>query len=339
MAQEDDFQDESCQPTSGKERLVATACATFGVVLHLALALAGAGLLVRLTVRDRLLVPGVIFYATPCPLLVIIALAGAIWHWARRRLRFAVPLAVIAVAVAGAWYSRSHVSAVPAPAEETVRLMFWNAARLRHDIEPVIQHVRSQQPDFVALVEAELETKRQRRLVHEAFPDYEVLPLPAGMLLLSRFPVESTGHIKVRDGGDVNLVKLLPRGKPVTLAIVDIESSPLYNRGDAIADVFKEIGRAQTVTRIVVGDFNTPSESVHFGPDRRRWRHAFEEAGQGFMETWPWGIPLLAIDHIWLQGPLRAVECSQETVWCSDHQSVITELALEPSGAQQPAAP
>lgn len=305
------------------------AVAALGWGLHGGIAFASLGLLIRLTIRDRLLIPGMVFYATPLLAIVCAFAAGAAWHaWRGRRLLPAV-LCVLAIGTAVGWYARSHVSNRPEPADDTVRLMFWNAARLRDGIEPVIAHIQRYDPDIVALVEARTRTAEQQRVFREVFRGYDVRTLHGGMLLLSRLPVESTDYFEVSDRGRVNVARLRVRETPVALAIVDIHSSPYYNRGNAIAEVFQKVAAGGERARIVAGDFNTPRSSVHFDDVQEEWDNAFESAGSGWMETWPWGLPLLALDHVWLQGPVRAAGCRHLTAGCSDHQSVLTEVALE----------
>jgi endonuclease/exonuclease/phosphatase family metal-dependent hydrolase len=182
----------------------------------------------------------------------------------------------------------------------------------------------------VGLVEADPDVPEDADRLQKALPEYQVYPVAGGMLVLSRFEMESTRSLKIEQGGRVNIMNLSLPKRPLTVAVVDMESSPFYDRGKVIEGVFAESMRESSAASIVMGDFNTPRSSAHFDPIRSKWRHAFETSGCGWIETWPFFLPLLAIDHIWLQGDIRSARCRHGLSWCSDHQSVTADLTFTP---------
>lgn len=301
------------------------------------LGVGAAGLVVRLTVRDRFLMPGLLFYATPWPVLLVVGIWWTVRQVRRgRRLRAGV-LLIITLSVGLVWYGQNYRHR-GGPAEGTVRIMFWNAARLPRGVEPVIAHVRRYRPDIAALVEAKLDAPRQLGRIRAAFPEHSARALPGGMLLLSSAEVLSARYVEVEDRGRLNIVKLRIGGKTFTLGVADIASSLFYNRRRAIEGVFGALPRSKGGACILVGDFNTPLSSVHFKPFRGPWRHAFRTSGEGWVETWPGMLPLLAIDHAWLRGEVEARACRHGSSWYSDHQSIVTEVELH-SGERAPADP
>jgi endonuclease/exonuclease/phosphatase family metal-dependent hydrolase len=78
---------------------------------------------------------------------------------------------------------------------------------------------------------------------------------------------------------------------------------------------------------IIVGDFNTPPESVWF----REWRTrgftlANDGPRRGFRETWAYGLPLLTLDHIWLASGWKVLRCDHRRLG-SDHLAVKARLS------------
>jgi endonuclease/exonuclease/phosphatase (EEP) superfamily protein YafD len=303
----------------------------FAVVFIAVLAVGAVALVVRLTVQDRFLPTGVLFYATPWPVLAAAAALGAVWMALRKRTVGVVVFGAIVVGLAGAWFLRSHRfgQAEEAP-PDTVRVLFWNTARLWAGPGPVLSHIAEHDADVVLLVEAPVEDKGCGRKFAEQFPDYDVRPLNDGMLVMSRLPILALEYREPTNNADLQVVEVLVSGGGrLHLAVVDLHSNPFYNRGESIRETFAAVEELAPEACVVVGDFNTPLDSAHFKPVRKRWRHAFLEAGSGWSETWPGALPVLSLDHVWLNGQARAVSCRHATSWCSDHQSVLTEVVRE----------
>ena len=80
---------------------------------------------------------------------------------------------------------------------------------------------------------------------------------------------------------------------------------------------------------IVMGDFNTPLESRYFdGLQALGLRNAFTSAGRGWAETWGLGLPIVAIDQIWLGNGLAASFAAHGEWKGSDHRPVFARLAM-----------
>ncbi len=81
---------------------------------------------------------------------------------------------------------------------------------------------------------------------------------------------------------------------------------------------------------IILGDFNTPYESVALDRFREKFYHCFTEAGRGLRETWPWPLPALSLDHIWVTRDWKPQLCRKVKRWSSDHAMVWTVLKPAP---------
>ena len=80
---------------------------------------------------------------------------------------------------------------------------------------------------------------------------------------------------------------------------------------------------------IILGDFNTPFESLFFENFKKNYQHAFAEKGNGFRETWFWNLPLLSLDHIWVSRDLEILKTEKIATWKSDHSMLKMYLKNE----------
>ena len=114
--------------------------------------------------------------------------------------------------------------------------------------------------------------------------------------------------------------------RKVFVMIVDFDAIVAYSRKPAFDRLFQLIDAIGDVPLIVMGDFNTPSDSVHFTELRKRMKSAFESAGSGYAKTWPMPLPVLDIDHIWVSRHFEIAACGHRTTFLSDHRAVFADL-------------
>jgi endonuclease/exonuclease/phosphatase family metal-dependent hydrolase len=84
---------------------------------------------------------------------------------------------------------------------------------------------------------------------------------------------------------------------------------------------------------IVAGDFNLPAESRALREDWSSLRNAFSEAGWGFGHTMFAGRHRVRIDHVLVSREFAVHGAHVLSGFPSEHQPVVVELTLEPSGA------
>ncbi|MGB6269558.1 MAG: endonuclease/exonuclease/phosphatase family protein, partial [Olleya sp.] len=75
---------------------------------------------------------------------------------------------------------------------------------------------------------------------------------------------------------------------------------------------------------VVVGDFNTPYNSVHFDSYKNNLK-SFHQFSRGTTATWAYGFPLLELDHIWLNQKLTPIQLKKFQYKISDHQLLIAK--------------
>ena len=292
-----------------------------------------AGLAVRLTVKDATAPISTLFYATPLPVLTV-GLGLLAWRWRRGRIiRFG--LAAVALGFA-AWtlgvYVRQPAGAPSVSlGSKKIRVFFWNTGRGSiGDDASIAAEIRRADADIVVLVESVPwdEPDVIRRFWREACPDLRPSVLGGGIVMLSRFP---SGETLTADLPLESITRQLDvdcDGHPLTLLICDIGSSPTCSRAEVLSMVGETAEKLADRATLVLGDFNTPPDSLHFGSLRRLYRNGFETAGSGYLATWPMPLPVLALDQMWVSPAVEPLSCRHLWSLQSDHRPVLAELAL-----------
>jgi len=89
-------------------------------------------------------------------------------------------------------------------------------------------------------------------------------------------------------------------GRTQRFVTIDVYGPPMLPRTGQLAEALSFTNQDPKV--IIMGDFNTPYESVHFDPFRKEHlQDALTCGGRGFRESWFYGLPLLSLDHTTLQ--------------------------------------
>lgn len=297
------------------------------------LLLAGAALaaVVRLTLRDRWPVLSALFYATP-PLVIALAalLASAAAAAARRR-----PLALLALlgAAGAAWWgvATGFVHRPPQHCADSVRVMFWNVNRGWLGWDAIAEHIRAADADVVGLVEARFDDPAAGDALAAALPEYAMLDPVFGIMLLSRGECLQVVDDWLPPAGKYRRVSLRVGSSEFEAWVVDLESNPLGARADTLRRVARKLAYRRDRPVVLMGDFNTPSDSIFFEPLRAQAANAFESAGSGYAATWPIPAPVLTLDQVWTN-PLVEPLCTRlDWSWRSDHRAVVVDVGVTPT--------
>lgn len=310
-------------------------------------------IIVRLTVRDSGgTISTLIFYMSPLMLLSVgAALITGVTLWVRWY-RLAL-IWLLLTLFSGVWcyqaQFQTHVvsSQLPAANQFPLRVLFWNIGDRIWSVETMVQEVKRIDADLVAFVEAESYTQGDRDFWKRTFPEYPCQEGQDGFLLLSRLPCTSRVSGSLGRMGRYLKVSLLPvegikvnanAPPPITACLVDINSDVFRSRQEALQKLANLVAENAAQPVLILGDFNTPGDSVHFQPLRKLCRNSFEEAGNGYNATWPLPLPVLALDGIWVN-PFVEVGASENLwTWYSDHRPVVVDLILRPEHSKAPAS-
>ncbi len=290
-----------------------------------------AGAILRLSVGDRTPLVAPLFYALPLPVLSVLALlrtaislllkqrrATAFWVWVTA----AIVLWCLASTVR--WHE-------PLQAAKPIRIVCWNVARGGGGWNAEIaQTIRREQPDVVGLIEAGGDPRERQRFCDVHFSDYDAVPMSGGLLCLARGTAGQGRVLPLSTGGRAGQVPVRIDGRELTVVLVDIDSHPHRFRAAPLAALAQLADGMSDRPVVILGDFNTPSDSVLFEPLRAHHAESFDAAGRGYAATWPIPLPVLALDQIWTNGRLRPLRCEHRWTMQSDHRPVVADVAIIP---------
>ncbi len=269
-------------------------------------------LLVRLFLRDRAPYVATFFYATPPVLLAAGALACAgAWALARRR-RLALA-SLTAALIFGIWQAGVSRFSHP-PAKGDLRLLLWNTANGRAGWGRLNADIDAAGADLVFLVEADGGKPR----------DGSWRWIDHGLAVGVRGSIVSADLVPLGPGSRAAVVKADIRGRRLTAILVDVGANPLRPRGLAFEPL--DVLRRRVKPDLVLGDFNTPRDSVHFDDWRGELTHAFEAAGDGWDLTWPCPLRMLSLDQVWCAPSLVPRHVRHLALPTSDHAQVLVEV-------------
>lgn len=284
------------------------------------------GLLLRLTtIRDSIPYLSVFYYATP---LIVMALAALILSGSRirsRQWRAASAWLVLSLGLFGWWHASTYCShpadASAAESTTTKKLLVWNIAYVDAGWPAILQELRKHDADVIGLIEVGPGYPDILDQIRAAFPEYQLF-WDSHAILLARgeWELREWGSLN-RDGNYAVVRAHFPDGLKLDTAIIDIHGFILMPRGPAMHVLNEVLSRHTSEPVCLMGDFNTPPDSVFFQPIRERFENAFEVSGNGYYVTWPTLAPVLALDHIWLP-PGTAVSSELTTTPLSDHRIV-----------------
>ena len=286
-----------------------------------------AALLLRWTLRDAVWPLSAVFYATPCWVLLIVAVAAFLFarRSGDRPLTHGLAIACVLVSC---WCVGKDVRplAVAAGGPVDFRLTHWNPAGGRRGAEWMARVLRSTDADVICLVEGGGRGKKRRAFWADAMPEYAVAYCGFGYVVLSRHPVEIVSDPLDKRGDDTAEAVVTIDGRPVRLLLFHPESDPLYDRTGVMRSVAARADAAAGEATILSGDFNLPADSVHLDAVRRRYTLASDAAGPMLRPTWATFFPVLTLDQVWLSGSLAAADCRHVWSFHSDHRPVVVDV-------------
>lgn len=285
--------------------------------------------LVRLTVRDRFIVSGALFYAAPWPVIAVgAALLVGFWFYEKRCVPSGLHALLAAAALAmwwdGSWRWR------PRPTERgDLRVVLWNVSRPTRGLPAVARWLRAQDADVIALAEGHRNGESSLDRWQHELPGYAVMELRAEMTCLVRGKIIRRAP---RSATSLNyaLLQAEIRGQPLTILQVDLHASIFRSRRRALDELAAVAHPLRGENLIVLGDFNTPRESALLDPLRADLTPAFEAAGCGLGDTWPMPLPVLCLDQIWSSRGLPAMFCRSAFSLRSDHRAVVADFRFAP---------
>lgn len=292
-------------------------------------------LVVRIVFRDSLPYVSALYYATPPAVLAVIAIVLAFMMWRMQKHSRSAFWMLLAASCLVWTLSESVVVSNKSIANiqsESIRVAFWNAARGRQGWGSVAKDASKLDADVIGLVEAGVHSEERRAFWKSNFPNHHVSLLGGGFVLLTRGEASECTVGDLDKNGETRSVDVTVRGQQVRIIIADVHSNPFKFRKIPLDALAKQAKDRSEIPTIIMGDFNTPTESIHLKSLREDFTNAFEIAGNGYAPTWPAPLPLITLDHIWVSKDIELSKCELGWSWVSDHRPVISEITIKPSG-------
>lgn len=209
-------------------------------------------------------------------------------------------------------------------------VMAANVSVGNSDPAPLVDWIRSEQPDVLAIVEIS-DVFAKNLGLGDTFPFRIVRPRsdPFGLALLSRHPIVAHQIVDGAHGVQRIEAKLNWRGNVVTVVAfhpMPPLTPPAHRRRNE--DLATLATRLKDMPTVILGDFNaTPWSSAFAAPTRAGFRLA-----SGYSATWPaaWGgLMGLPIDNVLLSRHWTATKRQTGLDVGSDHLPVLARIALD----------
>ncbi|MCK7588971.1 endonuclease/exonuclease/phosphatase family protein [Subsaxibacter sp. CAU 1640] len=277
-------------------------------------------LLIHFVIKDRFPYISVLFYASPLPLIILFGILVAIFWRKQKNLFYGILLSLIALNIYfSIHYFGSKQEAAP---ESTItNVLFWNVAKQKPlPVKILVEHINASNPFIVALVEAREVSDDDIKVLKSSLPDYTVQILDGEMLVLVKGAISSYVYESLSDVYKFNHLNIEIDNEQTSVMLADVYASPLLNKEIPLDYISKAMDKYKV--DVLVGDFNTPYESVFFNNIKEKYV-SFHDCSLGMTATWPVPVPLIEIDQVWICNKFKLLKMEKHTYDVSDHKLLI----------------
>lgn len=279
---------------------------------------------IHFVLKDHFHYLQVVFYAFPLSIIIIGGVFLILLFSVKPR-TFLLDIFMLVLFITGIFLKNSYIfpdkKIVP---DTATSVLFWNAAD-GHDlpVRVILESIKNIRPDIIGLVEATNATQADIDQLSESFPEYEFQKLEGGMLVGIKGTITNILFMSEPHSYDLNIIKAQLHSGDFTIAITDTFQDPSMNKRQTLSTVFNHLKANDA--EIVVGDFNTPYESVHFNKYKKSYQN-MRNYGDGFTATWLFGYPILEIDQIYIDQDFKAFKLEKFNYKASDHAMLVAYL-------------
>jgi endonuclease/exonuclease/phosphatase (EEP) superfamily protein YafD len=222
----------------------------------------------------------------------------------------------------GWWHDHAYFSHPGNPPRSEIpaakKILFWNISYVDAGWPAIIAELQKHDADVIGLVEVGGGYTQILSHLRKEFPEHRLF-WAGHAILLARADWELREWGSLNRNGNYAVVRAhFPDGLKLDTVIVDIHGFVLMPRGPAMQSLCEVLSRHTDEPVCLMGDFNTPPDSVFYTPIRDRFENSFEASGNGYYVTWPTVAPVLALDQIWLP-PGSSIASELTATPLSDH--------------------
>jgi endonuclease/exonuclease/phosphatase (EEP) superfamily protein YafD len=240
--------------------------------------------------RDTYWLTGILFYI-PTPVVVAALLVGFALTAAFRYWRAAIVIGMLMIAPL--WmllFIENHFLFTPARATKSdLTLIHWNikGGNPRNRKNNALSRLEAMKADIIVLSDA-------------PWVSWHLKLTGMSTLQLGRMAVYTAGEVVLeKDLSDGPLKAYLLRWQSrfgdIRLLLGDLVSSLRVHRAPHLSQLVGYLNIYKP--DILVGDLNSPRRSKALSALHAGYQHAYDIAGSGWSYTWPWPLPVYAIDN------------------------------------------
>ncbi len=268
-------------------------------------------LLIHFSVKDYVYASAIIFYAFPLPILILLIVFSILINKNWRKISILLFIVLSAI-----WYFKSFVSHHENAVNEGLEVVVWNAGHDQSFEDAFLENKKI--PDVLVLIECNLKSIQETR---NTYPNYYFHESEEEIGIFSKTPLKIISEVT----SETNSTVLKFSTNNIIFYAVDLTADVFNSRKEELQFVYSNIEYHSN--SVVLGDFNTPLESIYFEDFKANYNHAFSVKGNGFKETWFWNLPLLSLDHIWVSHNLIINKTNKIKTWKSDHNMLRTYIS------------
>lgn len=281
-------------------------------------------LLIHFILKDRFFPLSIIFYGSPLIVIIGTTLFLVILFFRRKKYRYTL-LAVSALLIF-IWFNNYYYQTNTINQENTSKILYWNLAKKKQlPVSYILDKTNIYEPEILAFVEAPEKTLKNLGTLKNALPKYNFKILKGAMLVASKGEIKLIKLEYVDDSHKANLIEIKSNSKTIKFILTDLTANLLVNKKKPMTFI-SNFAKNEAVD-FIAGDFNTPYESIYFNAFKNDF-NSFHKYNNGSTATWPLGIPLLELDHIWLSKKHQPIQLHKFYSKASDHALLIAETKL-----------
>lgn len=260
-------------------------------------------LIIHFLVKDRNLFFATIFNISPVPILISIGLVLSIILYRDKKV-YKLVLTITILLICHWIYSYYGFKEVTINKGDT-SIVLWNIDNSESlPLDNIDQKIKTYSPEIMAFLEAKNIGTNKLKYLKKKYPDYTFTVLQGYMLLATKGNAKHIEYTKLKTISKYHLLETSIKGKIKRILLTDIAVFKSRNRWQDLKTVLNYA--LEHKADIILGDFNTPYESMHFNGFKDNYQ-SFHDVSEGFAATWPKGLPLLELDQIWVTPEIEPI--------------------------------
>ena len=294
------------------------------------------GLILRFTIRDQFHPWAIVYYLTPIASLPIwLVLAKLLWgrsdgQTCSRSSRLRSFLNLVAIPGVVAWaFCSENVEKAKTPSSTDVRIVYWNTANASWGVDRLAAQLVKWDAPIIGLIEANSYFPSTLKEWQSQLPEYQVVPAHFGGLIAVKGTVKKQISHRLLPSSHCEQFDLAVGDDEFTLLLVDISAQLSLSRRQPLQDLAALAEKLNDRPLVIIGDFNTPDDSVHLRPLYNQCRNIFREDGTGYAATWPMPLPVLTLDQVWVNQQVNASKCEHLWSFFSDHRPTVSSVTFQ----------